>query len=236
MNSQTIQATYFDQQAHRFDQNEALSPSSSQLMELDDLAGNLHIKQKSSIMDFGAGSGRVTFYFLKRGHNVTAVDVSQKSLETLTKMYRANKTSSWGTLITTTTIPKHTLFDSIVGADILHHIDMPTYLRKFHASLRPGGSIAFSEPNGGNLLWYLFLLIARLPWDIEKGITKCTYTNLRKQFRTAGFTQCQINGHGIIPTRLTTRFPMLAQINIVLSHRIRLFTPIAFRFIITALR
>ncbi|HVF09761.1 MAG TPA: class I SAM-dependent methyltransferase [Abditibacteriaceae bacterium] len=38
-------------------------------------------------------------------------------------------------------------FDAIVGSSILHHLDMAAALRRMYELLKPGGVIAFAEPN-----------------------------------------------------------------------------------------
>lgn len=207
------QATHFDDANHRFDPNQLKNPS--YVLEMETLEKYLNVPKKSTIVDFGSGNGRVSLFFLKKGYNVIAVDISKKSLEELKIIYKKNKTNNWGKLTTQSTLPKSA--DGIVGADILHHINLREFLPQLFRTLKKGGRIAFSEPNGQNPLWYFYLLISRLPWAIEKGITTCTASNLKKQFHMAGFTDIRVIGHGLL----------ISFGNVIIS-------PLAFRLLVTA--
>lgn len=196
------QRTYFDVATHRYPTGDAVNPPVRQQQELAHLQSCLGKLSGKHIIDFGAGSGRVTFWFLKRGYDVTAVDISPKSLEDLARIYKRIRTPSWGTLSTTTHFPTSALADAVVGADILHHVDIPAYLPQFVRALKPGGRLAFSEPNGRMPLWYIFLLLNRLPWSIERGIVNTTSGNLRATWRNAGLRNIAICGHGLFAYRL----------------------------------
>lgn len=200
MSNHISQAAYFNHKAHQFDPSSILTPPTHNLLELNRLLALASPKKTDHIADFGAGSGRLTLFLLQKGFNVTAVDISTQSLQTLRSHYQTHQKPSWGTLKTSTTLPLN--LDLIVGTDILHHTDLPVTLPALHRHLKPTGRLAFSEPNGLNPLWYLFLVFQRLPWHIEKNLVHTTSFNLSRQFRRAGFTQLSIQGHGLLPTPL----------------------------------
>lgn len=224
------QQKYFDTKSHRYPH--ALHPAFSQRLELAHLEEALGPTPKT-LVDFGAGSGRVAIWFLKKGCDVTAVDVSAQSLLDLQRAYRRQRTKSWGRLRITTRLP-NTTFDAVVGADILHHVDIKTYLPRLASLLKPGGRIAFSEPNAWHIPWYFHWMNERIPWRIEKGVLQCTIPNLRKQMRFSGFHHIRIDGHGLIPTRLFEAFPSLCVYNARTLGNIPLLTFLAFRFIVSA--
>ena len=229
-----IQRAFFDHEKHRYPTEDILTPKLAQQLEMTHLERALHIPPGSTILDFGAGSGRVTCWFLQRGYNVTAVDISTKSLLSLRQLYQAKRKKSWGKLTTSTTLPSDKRFDGIVGADILHHIDIPTELPKLYRILKPNGAIAFSEPNAWNVLWYLHYAIQRIPWHIEKGILHCTASNLKKQLSRAGFSAIHIDPHGLLPTRLFNTHPTLCRWNAFTLGNAPIFRVFAFRFILSA--
>lgn len=223
------QQRYFDDASHRYP--DVVDPPFAQRLEMEHLERALGKTPGKNIMDFGAGSGRVTCWFLKKGYNVTAVDISQKSLSDLTRLFRRHRKPSWGILKTATKLPKSE-FDAIVGADILHHVSLNTYLPKLYRTLKSDGRIAFSEPNAWHLPWYIHWYIERIPWEIERGALQCTLINLQKQLHRAHFSDVTIAGHGLFPTRLLEPFSSLCRFNALqLGGYLK---PFAFRFIITA--
>lgn len=227
MNGQQI---YFDTKDHRYPH--AFNPAYSQRLELEHLERALGQTPKT-ILDFGAGSGRVSIWFLKKGCDVTAVDVSKRSLLDLRDAYLRQKSASWGKLRIATRLPE-AKFDAVVGADVLHHVDIREYLPKLTALLVPGGRIAFSEPNAWHIPWYLHWMKEGIPWNIEKGVLQCTMGNLMKIVDLSGLRNVRVVGHGLIPTRLFEVFPPLCAVNARTLGNIPFLRYFAFRFILTA--
>lgn len=221
------QATYFNKAKNQFSPESVLHPSIHHLLEYHHLLELIHPQPTHTIVDLGAGSGRLSLYLLKQGLSVTAVDVSKGSLKQLAILYRTHKEPGWGKLQTSYLLPAKKA-DYIFGADILHHLNLPQSLPQLYRHLKPGGLVAFSEPNGSNLLWYLYLLKNRIPWSIEKNLLHTTTANLAYQFRRLGFQNLTIQGHGLLPTPL---WPSL--LNRRLGN-LPLLRHLAFRLLITA--
>ena len=200
MNS--LQRQHFNNQANRYDTRRIVNPPAYIQRELHEIHRALSLPIGSHIIDFGSGNGRLTLYFLSLGYHVMAIDISRSSLQELTALYKQYKTPSWGSLTTRTTLPQTPSVNGIIGADILHHVDMPTVLPLLRHALRPNGTMVFSEPNGRNILWYIFLILKRLPWSIERGIVHCTYNNLQVQFTQASFCNIRILPYGFSEFRL----------------------------------
>lgn len=234
--SMNDQQSYFDESSHRHPFQNALHPLLYQKLEMEHLEKFLALPRAAHILDFGTGSGRVAFWFLKKGHSVTAIDVSSKSLHDLQKMYRQHKTKNWGKLITAMELPKEDFFDCIVGADILHHVAINTYLPLLCNVLKPSGNIAFSEPNAWHIPWYVHWRMNRIPWHIEKGVFQCTLSNLFRSFRKAGFKNIKITGHGLFPTPVLNSAPWICRQNALVWGNLPWFRPTAFRFIIHAMK
>ncbi len=186
------QRIYFDKRKNRYKIGLLKHPPKTQLLEYEQMEKLLQLPIGSKLMDFGSGNGRVALYFLSRGYHVHAVDVSKTSLQELTKIYKQIKTSSWGVLTTSTKLPTTPLFDGIVGADILHHVDIYTILPQLKKTIKKNGVLVFSEPNGWNILWYIYIFLRRLPWGIEKNIRHMNPFFLQSAFHNAGYNRVRI--------------------------------------------
>ena len=229
-----IQTKYFDQAKNRYKKKLVINPPLAQLLELSHLESELGLANTSQLLDFGCGSGRVSLYFLSKGYNVIGVDVSKDSLKTIRHIYNLNYKKGWGKLTTFTQIPAKKRVDGIIGADILHHIDIVKTIPLFKRVLRSGGRVAFSEPNAFYPLWYLHYFLSGIPWDIEKGILQCTRHKLLSMFANANFFKVQVTGHGLLPTRFLSWLPSLCRLNALEVGRLPLVNNFAFRFIISA--
>ena len=89
MTSMNDQRTYFDQLAHRYPQPNTVNPPYAQLLELLALESSLKLKPASTIIDFGAGNGRVSLYFLKKD----IMSLPSTYLNTRFTRYRPSTTS-----------------------------------------------------------------------------------------------------------------------------------------------
>ena len=225
-----LQEQFFNKSKHQYAPHHIVKPPIHTILELEAITDALkHLPRKSEVIDFGAGSGRVTIPLLRKKISVLAIDVSDKSLKNLQNiaeelhLIRPNITRS---------IPKDRTFSAIVGADILHHVKLDEYLPKFYKTLKKGGVAIFSEPCAFNLSWYAYLPFAS-SWEVEKGMTQCTYFNLEKKFKEHGFSKVKIKGFGLLPTPLFMWSKRLCKINDALGDLpfLKLFS---YRYIIEA--
>ena len=106
------------------------------------------------IIDFGAGTGRLSIALARAGYPVLAVDVSEQSLAVL-----AATAGDLGlcNIEIASVLPSRPQYQAIVGADVLHHVDLDEYLPRMHSLLRAGGKVVFTEPGALNPAWYLYL-------------------------------------------------------------------------------
>jgi 2-polyprenyl-3-methyl-5-hydroxy-6-metoxy-1,4-benzoquinol methylase len=226
-----LQKLHFDKEEKQYAAQNLLTPPLHTQLELNSIADEVSsIPHDAKIIDFGAGSGRCCLFLTQKGHTVAAVDLSEKSLQALNQ-----NASRLGLphIQTSTQLPLNQSAAAIVGADILHHVDIEPTFKKFHITLAPGGKIAFSEPGAGNPFWYLYLGVYRREWSVEKGILQCTPRNFTRNLRKAGFCEIQVQGFGLFPNPLFNWSPTLCRLNLTLGN-LPLLRHFAYRYIITA--
>jgi SAM-dependent methyltransferase len=169
-------------------------------------------------------------YLLRKGHSVEAVDLSEVSLAAL---QQNAERLGLPQLRTRTELPREPYADAIVGTDVLHHVDLDDTLSHFRDALVDGGRLSFSEPGAGNLSWYLYLGLYRREWEVEKGIVQCSYRNLVRALRDAGFVDISVRGFGLLPNPLFNWSQLLCRFNLWLGE-VPILRHFAYRYLITA--
>ncbi len=224
------QEAFFDCSEHQYNTDLIINPPFHTKNEISIIIERLkRAGIEKNISDFGSGSGRVTIPLLKQNFSVLAVDISTKSLENLKKIA---KSLSLKGLETTHNLPKGKKFKAIVGADILHHISIDTYLPMFYESLEEGGRVIFSEPGAFNISWYIYLPLVA-DWEVERGVMRCSYHRLKTSFEKYGFRNVQVMGLGLFPRPFLNFSKRLCLLNDRIGNLpfLRLF---AYRYIVYA--
>lgn len=108
------------------------------------------------ILDAGCGQGDLTIHLLRRGANVTALDVSPGMIDVVAR--RAARLDGEQARLATVAAPLErsnlpdARFDLVVGRFILHHVDVASGAAEIDRILRPGGRAIFVENSGENPL------------------------------------------------------------------------------------
>ena len=228
--NEVLQRDFFEREENQYGISSILNLPLHTFLEQKMLIEKLRgLRRDDFVVDFGAGSGRITIHLLQHHYAVCAVDISRKSLRNLRE---AAKKLSLPLVKTSESLPKNKKFQAIVGADILHHVDMHTYLPIFYSSLRKGGKVVFSEPGAFNPSWYMYLPLFA-SWKVEKGVINCSYKGLLGTFRKYGFTNIKITGLGLFPRPFFNWSRTLCHLNDQLGNALflKLF---AYRYIIEA--
>lgn len=192
------QQRFFNHPHRQYKQERILNPPVHTQLEIEEILTRMRGSIQGCIADFGAGSGRITIPLLKEGYTVYAIDVSQVSLDNLQSFAERLHLTS---LRTMNVFPSHRQFSYIVGADILHHVNLDEVIPQLWKRLKRGGKAIFSEPCALNIAWYFYLPFFS-DWSIEKGIAQCRYFHLMKKFKQYGFRAVSIRGFGFLPTPL----------------------------------
>jgi 2-polyprenyl-3-methyl-5-hydroxy-6-metoxy-1,4-benzoquinol methylase len=98
------------------------------------------------VLEIGCGTGIFTETFATSGAHVVAIDVSEE----LIAIARARALPAERVefrCIAFEELHSTAGFDAIVGSSVLHHLNLETALPVIRSLLKPGGAIAFAEPN-----------------------------------------------------------------------------------------
>lgn len=103
------------------------------------------LRADMDLLDFGAGTGLLTYRLAPSVHSVTAVDTSPKMLEVLQSKSTPEhviKTECRDIMH----MPLDETFDGIISSMAMHHVeDTAAFLDALHAHLRSGGFIAIAD-------------------------------------------------------------------------------------------
>ena len=136
----------FDQKAQEWDKNQ---------MHLDRtiaVAGRLkemaNIKPGMKAMEFGAGTGLLSFYLKDQFSEITFMDSSLEMLKMAEQKMESGDHLKFKTLFFNLEMEEYTgdPFDIIYSQMVLHHIrDISAILKKFYRLLLPGGILAIAD-------------------------------------------------------------------------------------------
>ncbi|HSX40805.1 MAG TPA: methyltransferase domain-containing protein [Candidatus Saccharimonadales bacterium] len=201
--------------------------------EFDKFIKFFNLPKSAKLIELGSGYGRFVLPFLHLGYHVTAVDVSQNSLNIIkaeAKKYHLDKN-----LKTLRSDFQKTAFNSIYDAAFCistFHLLGATEkkrvetLKNLVKTVKKGGQVLVIEPNPLNPLYYPFYFFSKeVSWNVEKHFMKSNEANLRKIFKNLGLKNIKVTYVGFLPMRFIENFPFVAQLNDILSK-----TPILNKF------
>lgn len=120
------------------------------------------LPENSNVLDFGCGTGVMSFELAKSNYNVTSIDLDLTPINLLKdKIEYPNRISFIEGDIHNVDF-ENKKFDAIVALDVLEHIpieDLPKYIEKFQEILNPEGIIVVSGPTE-NILYKIGRKIA----------------------------------------------------------------------------
>jgi SAM-dependent methyltransferase len=173
---------------------------------VDELLSAARIGPGERVLEIGCGMGRYTILLADRGVRVEGLDLSRVLLNRLTE-FSADRQD----------IPLHHAdvldpptellgkFDAVVGMFTLHHIhDIAGSLRSIVRLLRPGGRVAFCEPNPFNPLYYVQIALRPgMTWEGDRGIVNVRRRPVVRALAGAGFGDLYWKRFGFFPPFLT---------------------------------
>jgi 2-polyprenyl-3-methyl-5-hydroxy-6-metoxy-1,4-benzoquinol methylase len=109
------------------------------------ILNHIPLNESMDLLDFGAGTGLLTYNILPHVRSVTAVDTSPKMLEML-----QSKSTPEHQIKTAccdiTQMPLNETFDGIISSMAMHHVeDASVFLKTLYDHLNPGGFTAIAD-------------------------------------------------------------------------------------------
>jgi SAM-dependent methyltransferase len=160
------------------------------------------------VLEVGCGMGRYSFLLTEKGIRLEGLDLTPFLLE-MFETYNGKRYDIPLHCCDIKDAPDklHGTFDAVVGFFTLHHMnELDTVMQAVHRLLRPGGTMAFLEPNAFNPLYYAqVLLTPGMTWSGDKGIVNMRAGVVAPAVRNAGFKNYETRKFGFFPPFLTNK-------------------------------
>ena len=166
------QRRYFEEREKR-----GMRPAATPYLRrhVDELVRFTPLARGDRVLEVGCGMGRYTFLLAERGLRVEGLDLSPVLLERLRDFGDGRYE-----------IPLHAAdvaepppgleqrFDAVIGLFALHHLhDLDRCFESIARLIRPGGRLAFLEPNPLNPLYYVQMAVTPgMTWAGDRGIVR----------------------------------------------------------------
>lgn len=161
-------AESFDREAVHYDENtRTFHHKISEYVLLNNLESELNNYANPRILDAGCGTGKIALKLLKKGFNITLLDISPKSLEIArNKIERENIRAEYYTASCEETPFENNKFDIVMlnGAVISYTPDPEKLLAEVNRILKRGGMIWFDFFN--TVGWAMETTDLRLKYEI----------------------------------------------------------------------
>jgi SAM-dependent methyltransferase len=172
---------------------------------LDETLRRLAPSAGARLLELGCGMGRFTLPLAERGFQVTGADLVPELLDHLRE---SDPDGSIQTVCCDAAeIDRHATgpFDGAVGFFFLHHLeDLEAVFAGVARLLRPGGRVAWAEPNGLNPLFYLQIAVTRgMTWRGDGGVRRMRPGVVLPALRRAGFGELAVARYGLFPPAIS---------------------------------
>lgn len=160
------------------------------------------------VLEIGCGMGRHTFYLAERGLKMEGLDLTPGLLDGLRAFDagRYNIPTYCGDVADfAETLAGQ--FDAVIGFYVLHHIlGLDAAFAAVARMVRPGGVVAFQEPNPYNPLYYLQITFTPgMSWASEGGILRMRPGPIARRMSAAGLKGFRLRRFGFFPRMITNR-------------------------------
>lgn len=212
---------YYNKSADRYKKIDFLKFDKAAEYQFTKIIEQLDLSKKKSIIELGAGIGRHSLALAKMGHTVTAVDISQESLDLLMKHAKKNKLDKNMTIINND-------FSKVVVKNKYDiGLCISTYqvvskkeegrikiLSNFLKSLKSGGTLLLIEPNPFNpLLYFFYLFYPGVQRRNIRSFLTSSPIRLKLMLEGLGMANIKIKYVGFLPLRFINKFSATIAVN-----------------------
>lgn len=169
---------------------------------LDEFLRYTGIVPGNRILDIGCGMGRYTIPLAARGIKIEGMDISPFLLGKLKEYNDSGVEIPLYCLDILDYLPEMTdSFDAVVGFFALHHMhDLRRCFSAMVKVVKPGGRVAFLEPNAYNILYYVQIMITpTMTWKGDGGMAKMRPRVVFPAMKAAGLTSLSLHRFGFFP-------------------------------------
>ena len=154
------------------------------------------------VLEVGAGMGRFALLMRERHINVVASDLSPELIQSLKKAVPDIETIVCD--VAKIAESTHERFERAVGFFILHHLpDVAQAFQGLRRVLKPGGRVAFCEPNAYYLPFYAQIVCSpSLRWKAERGVLNMRPSFVLAGLHRAGLVDLRVERFGFFPPSL----------------------------------
>jgi len=165
------------------------------------------VRPGDKVLEVGCGLGRYTLILAERGVAVEGLDLSPALLDKLSRRPGAEGIPLHAHDLVDSPPEMHGAFDAVVGFFVLHHVhDLDACLATAARLVRPGGRVAFIEPNPWNPLYYVQILATpEMSWQPERGMLRMRPPRMFPVMRDAGLVDVRLDRFGLFPPFVTNR-------------------------------
>jgi SAM-dependent methyltransferase len=151
------------------------------------------LRKDHHILELGCGTGYFTRELAKLNIHITAIDISPDLIEEARKEVTYGRVDFQIQNAYQMTY-ENDLFDAVVGSSVLHHLEIEKAVYEIYRVLKPGGQIAFTEPNMLNPQIALQKNISWLKRRMGDSPDETAFFRwkLKKQLQMAGFEKIQV--------------------------------------------
>ena len=185
---------------------------------LDEFLTFANLRPGARIIEVGCGEGRYTLPLAARGFAVEGLDLAPILLERLAAADPYHPPLHAGDVMAPPT-ELEGRFEAAIGFFTLHHLhDLDACFAGIARLVRPGGVVAFLEPNPFNPLYYVQIgLTPGMTWEGDGGIVRMRPRVLDRAARAAGLEGLAVRRFGFFPPFVANR-PRGARIERVLER------------------